>query len=605
MILGIEAGATRTRAVWLQGDRTILAQQTLAGLNLHLAGTTELESLLRSAAAQGPGPDAVGVGIAGARSAQDRHRIAAAIQRVWPGLPAWAGNDLETALAAAPPGWKGAEVLVLSGTGSCCFGRDPTGGSTTQVGGWGHVLGDRGSGFAIARAALRETLRRWEHTGRWPPLGARLLRALAMNSPEEWIDWSLQASKPEVAALAKEVFAAAHEGDGLARQLVREAMTELAEDALVCARRIARPPRPVRFVLAGGCLLSSPGGNRWLARRLRAGRPDSRVVRLETEGAVGAARLARALCTQGPSRTGASRATESGVSEPPLPDWMPEALGLSPTEERHPASIDLDRLPLRQAIRLMIAEQEAVTAALETQVPAIEKAVRRTVRALRQGGRLFYVGAGTSGRLGVLDASECPPTFRASPDQVQGIIAGGPRALWAAVEGAEDDWVAGMEAVRCRGVKPADVVVGIAASGRTPFVWGAIEAARAVGATTMLLSFNPRIRFRRGRRPDVWICPETGPEVLTGSTRLKAGTATKLVLNMISTLAMVRLGKVAGNLMIDLDPTNRKLRARAVRLVRELTGTTESEAAAALREAGWVVRRALETLGWRRGGPQR
>lgn len=258
-------------------------------------------------------------------------------------------------------------------------------------------------------------------------------------------------------------------------------------------------------------------------------------------------------------------------------------------------------MPLREAIRLMIAEEEAVVVALESQVPAIEKAIRLAARALREGGRLFYVGAGTSGRLGVLDASECPPTFRAPPDQVQGIIAGGRRALWSAVEGAEDDWAAGMNAVRHRGVRRGDVVLGIAASGRTPFVWGALEAARQAGATTMLLSFNPRMAFRPGHRPDVWICPETGPEILTGSTRLKAGTATKLVLNMISTLAMVRLGKVAGNLMIDLDPGNRKLRDRAVRIVRELTGAKEEEAVAALEQAGWVVRRALEALGWRRG----
>ena len=215
---------------------------------------------------------------------------------------------------------------------------------------------------------------------------------------------------------------------------------------------------------------------------------------------------------------------------------------------------------------------------------------------LRRGGRLFYAGAGTSGRLGILDASECPPTFRLPPDRVQGIIAGGRAALWQSVEGAEDDAAAGAAALAHRGVKPKDVVVGIAAGGRTPFVWGVLGEARQRGARTILLCCNPRLEIPPARRPDLVIAPDTGPEVLTGSTRLKAGTATKIILNIFTTLAMVRLGKVMGNLMVDLHPSNEKLRARAVRIVQTLTGAGAAAARAALEKAKWRVKAACQRL---------
>jgi N-acetylmuramic acid 6-phosphate etherase len=231
---------------------------------------------------------------------------------------------------------------------------------------------------------------------------------------------------------------------------------------------------------------------------------------------------------------------------------------------------------------------------------SISRAIEWVASALRAGGRLFYVGAGTSGRLGVLDASECPPTFRTSPDQVQGIIAGGAQALLMSIEGAEDDAVAGGQAIKFRGVNGKDVVVGIAASGRTPFVWGALHEASRRRARTILLTFNPHLKIPSAAGLDLMIAPDLGPEVLTGSTRLKAGTATKLLLNMFSTLAMVRLGKVAGNLMVDLNPTNRKLQERAVRIVCELTGVGESRAVEVLRRSRWVVKKAVENLGPRR-----
>ena len=236
-----------------------------------------------------------------------------------------------------------------------------------------------------------------------------------------------------------------------------------------------------------------------------------------------------------------------------------------------------------------------VGAAIFNERQKIERAIEIISDALGRGGRLFYVGAGTSGRLGVLDASECPPTFRLPPGKVQGIIAGGRTAIWHSVVGAEDDALAGARAVAFRGVRRRDVVVGIAASGRTPFVWGALAAAKKRGAQTILVCFNPHWQIAAAMQPDVVIAPNTGPELLTGSTRLKAGTATKLILNMFTTLAMVRLGKVMGNLMVDVHPTNEKLRQRAIRIVQALTGAEAEAARAALEKADWHVRTAVES----------
>ena len=244
----------------------------------------------------------------------------------------------------------------------------------------------------------------------------------------------------------------------------------------------------------------------------------------------------------------------------------------------------------------MLSEDEKIPAALRAERKQIERAVELIVRAFKRGGKLFYVGAGTSGRLGILDASECPPTFRTPPELVQGIIAGGQRAIWSAVEGVEDDAAAGAHAMEFRGVGKRDVVVGIAASGRTPFVLGALAEAKRRGAKTLLLCFNPHVRAEKISRGHHVIAPDIGAEILTGSTRLKAGTATKLVLNMFTTLAMVRCGKVVSNLMVDVNPSNVKLRARAIRIVRELTGADEVAATLALETAGWVVKTALKKV---------
>jgi N-acetylmuramic acid 6-phosphate etherase len=261
------------------------------------------------------------------------------------------------------------------------------------------------------------------------------------------------------------------------------------------------------------------------------------------------------------------------------------------TERANPRTRDLDRLTPEAIARLMNREDARAVAAVRRESRAIANAVDAIVRALGHGGRLFFVGAGTSGRLGVIEAAECPPTFGTRPSLVQAIMAGGPRAVFRSREGAEDDAREARTVTRRR-VRAGDVVVGVSASSVTPFVHAALGEARARGAATILVTCNPPGNAAR-RVAGVVIAPTPGPEVLAGSTRLKAGTATKLVLNTLTTASMTRLGKVYGNRMVDLQPRSRKLVERAVRLVSEIGGVAPARARRALGSAGGRVRIAI------------
>jgi N-acetylmuramic acid 6-phosphate etherase len=264
------------------------------------------------------------------------------------------------------------------------------------------------------------------------------------------------------------------------------------------------------------------------------------------------------------------------------------------TEQSNPRTAAIDTLSSLEIVTLINDEDRWIAQAVGQVLPQIARAVDVIVERLRQGGHLFYLGAGTSGRLGVLDASEMPPTFSVPPQLVQGFIAGGDVALRRSVEGAEDDTAAGAQTVRAAGVASADVVVGIAASGHTPWVLGAISEARSRGAATVGLTCNPDAAL--ARLVDVPIVPIVGPEVIAGSSRMKAGTAQKMVLNMLSTATMVRLGKVYGNLMVDLQPTNAKLRRRAVRILQQTAGVDPERARQALEATGYQTKPALVML---------
>lgn len=269
------------------------------------------------------------------------------------------------------------------------------------------------------------------------------------------------------------------------------------------------------------------------------------------------------------------------------------------TEQRNPASMDIDARSIDEILQIITSEDQKVAPAVEKELPYIGKAVELVVRAIKQGGRLLYAGAGTSGRLGVLDAVECPPTYGTPHGLIQGVIAGGEKAMFKAQEGAEDKEENGARDVDEQKINDKDVVCGIAASLRTPYVVGAVKRAKQLGAKTLYVTTNPRSRLYSPEFTevanviDIAICPEVGPEVIMGSTRMKSGTAQKLVLNMITTTAMVRLGKVYENMMIDLQMTNLKLHERAKRIVMTITGIEYDEAADYLEKAGGHVKTAL------------
>jgi len=266
-------------------------------------------------------------------------------------------------------------------------------------------------------------------------------------------------------------------------------------------------------------------------------------------------------------------------------------IGELQTEQRNPASLEIDSLPTADILAIINAEDAKVAPIVKSQIPQVAQAVEGIVERIRKGGRLFYIGAGTSGRLGVLDAAECPPTFQVSPDLVQGVMAGGESALARSTEAGEDDPQAGKQDLESRRLTSSDTLVGIAASGRTPYVLGAVDHARRLGALTVGISCTHPSEL--GRMVDIAITLLLGPEVITGSTRMKAGTGTKLVLNMISTAVMIRLGYVYGNLMVNVEPRNSKLRDRARRIIMESARVSYERAGQLLVEAGGKAKVAI------------
>ena len=261
------------------------------------------------------------------------------------------------------------------------------------------------------------------------------------------------------------------------------------------------------------------------------------------------------------------------------------------TESRNENTLDIDRVSTLEMVKKINDEDKKVAVAIEKELPNIAEAIDQIVKRMRKGGRLIYIGAGTSGRLGVLDASECPPTYGVSEELVQGIIAGGKEAIFRAKEGAEDSKELAVEDLKNKSLNENDTVVGLAASGRTPYVIGGLNYADEIGALTISVTCNANSEVAKAAK--ISIAPVVGPEVVTGSTRLKSGTAQKLVLNMLSTGAMIKLGKVYGNLMVDVRATNEKLVERAKKIVCEATGVTREEAENTLKETNFQVKLAI------------
>ena len=607
LYLGIECGGTRSTGMLERSDTRERLLWDGGPANLRLMSDAQLVRHFASIRKALPRPTAIAIGMAGVRTPADRERIVKTAAEVWPGIPCFASHDLETAIAAAPeiPRKNGkqqrpaARVLLLSGTGSCCLGRT-TSGKTIKIGGWGHLLGDKGSGYEIGLRALKAVVYYLDRDREWSLLGRRILHRLLLNEPNDLIDWVRGASKDQVAGIAMEVFEAAAEGDAIARDILEGAAESLAQDAVACARALTKPGSLVQFVYNGSVLLRQPRFAAKVSGFIRKSWRNTAITPLAQPSVVGAVELARQLGRNTKKRSiSPRRATEEqwrGRIVADTQQIIPENKATPPTERRNPRSMQLDRMPLKKAIALFLDEDEMLPGKIRPHLASIEKAVRLIVKSFKSGGRLFYIGAGTSGRLGVLDASECPPTFRTPPEMVQGIMAGGYRALWESLEGAEDEADVGAQSVTFRGLTSKDVLVGIAASGRTPFVWGALAEAKRRGARTVLLCCNPHLKIKPSMKLDVLLDLDLGPELLTGSTRLKSGTATKLVLNILTTLSMVKMGKVVSNLMIDLHPSNTKLRGRAVGIIRDLTSVDAKTATEALDKTGWQVKQAWLAL---------
>jgi N-acetylmuramic acid 6-phosphate etherase len=573
LVLGIEGGGTKTEwvLVAMPGNETV-RRGSLPAANLKLTTDAALARIFK---ALPQNATHVGAFLAGCATESDRARLRAIVKQAWPRAEIAIGSDRDSGFATAFGGGDG--IAVISGTGSAVSGRK--GARIEKAGGWGQLLGDKGGGYNIAVHGLRHTLSCYDLDRKNTPLGEKILHALSLGRLQDLVDWAANADKMSVAKLVPVMFGAAAEGDAEMRAIIESGAHILADYTAAVARRLKLAAPDVR--LLGGLFENYASYVDFFKKRLDEILPGARTEVCRKSGADGAAWLAAK------ENGGAPIFKRASVSDDELAE-----LRTAITEQPNPGSSHLDQLTTAEIVDLFVTEEKNVADAIAACREKICAAVELVDAALQNGGRLFYIGAGTSGRLGVLDASEIPPTFGASPELVQGIIAGGFEALYKAVEGAEDHDDDGKFSIIERGVKHGDVVCGITASGRTPFVLGALREAKKIGAKTILLTCNPA-RSRSGTGFDAEIDLPTGPEIVTGSTRLKAGTATKLALNILSTCAMIRLGKINGNLMSNLRATNVKLRDRAVRLVAKARGLTYAQALGELEKSGWSVRDCL------------
>jgi N-acetylmuramic acid 6-phosphate etherase len=575
-ILGVEGGGTKTSWVLVErggSDLRILDQGKLPPANFRLATPDELRAIFRELPKE---IARAGIFLAGCGTEEDRQSLTRLCAEIWPQAKIVVGSDRDSGLAATLGSGDG--IVVNAGSGSSVTGRRDK--RIENAGGWGHILGDAGGGYFLSLQALRLILREYDlHRGE-VQFTTKVLRALSLNNLDELVRWAQTADKMEVAMLTPVVFDAAAGGDARVMEIIEEGARVLCEytEAVATRLRVLAP----KVVLLGGLFQRDSIYNHAFRRRLKKVLPDARVANSERAPEFGAAWLA------------AEMQSWPEIHAEPAPEKI-EELAAALTEQRNPRSENLEKMNPRDLVKLFVEEEKFVGEALSGATDDLARAIDLVIASLSKGGRLFYVGAGTSGRLGVLDASEIPPTFGASPDLVQGIIAGGATALHRSVEGAEDESSSGALAINRRGVKDVDVVIGITASGRTPFVLGALARAKSLGAKTVLVSCNPA--REKKVNADLAIVLAVGPEILTGSTRLKAGTATKIALNILSTAVMVGLGKVRGNLMIDLNTSSAKLRDRATRMVAELAQGDYNSARAQLEASGWDLRAVLKNLG--------
>jgi N-acetylmuramic acid 6-phosphate etherase len=546
-----EAGPCNPAAYGLEASARALAA---LGQALMVKGTPDVELLAGVAGAANPAwREALGqmacaeLGLSAARITTDVHPLLLANAN---GRPA---------------------VLAVAGTGACVLACD-AGGQLTRAGGRGTLLGDDGSAWRIAAQALRAAAHAIDGTGPETPLTESLPKAAGLDQFEELVEWGARAGKREVADLARAVFDAAAQGDAVARQSVENEAGALAALVLAVARRMPGAEETAVFV-SGGVFANAPMYRTAFDAALAAA-PRLRPQTPPLQGHRAVFALSRL--------TGAPPWLNVVAAQGTPKDSRPA------TERTHAGAQPLDRLSALEIVRQMNRLDRDLADVVTRHETAIAACIEAATESLRSGGRILYIGAGTSGRLGVLDASECPPTFGVSPERVVGIIAGGDKALRNSVEGAEDNTAQAAADIEALQLTARDLAVGISASGAAPYVIAALETAKKNGAKTVLLCCNPA----HADAADLTIALDTGPEALPGSTRLKAGTATKIVLNMISTGAMARAGNVYQGLMVGMKPVNAKLWRRATHIVADIGNVTEARARGLLAHAEGDIRKA-------------
>jgi len=584
-IMGLDGGGSKTSAVVINENKEKLGESTRGSSNFHLTNTEKLKKILAEtmqAAVEDAGIkltqlSAVTWALAGVGRPTEAKILEAMRSELLPNIPGSVVNDAVGALVGGTGSRKG--IVLISGTGTIAYGEDGTG-KIARAGGWGHVL-DYGSGYSIAQESLRAIVAAKDGRDLPTRLYKKMQENLGIQNTDELINWLYAPERQvaEIALLAPQVLNSAEEGDLLATDILLRAAESLARSVDAVSRRLNFTDKSFPLILAGGLLQNSRFYSRLVSQSIRTRVPSARIQLAKADAAIGAALLAREKLGY-PLVANGSKSVENGIA------WA--------SEERNILTQNFDLYPSITVVGLMHLEDTRAVSAVRDTLPEIARTIDGIAERMRKGGRLVYVGAGTSGRLGTLDASECPPTFGTNPDEIFCIMAGGEKALTQAFEGAEDDLDAGEREIAELQVNALDSVVGIAASGRTPYVIGALKEARKRGALTASVICN--LPAPLSENVDYVIAPLVGPEALAGSTRLKAGTAQKLVLNMLSTGTMVRLGKTYGNLMVDVAQHNIKLQNRAQRIVAQACNADDKTATEALINTGRDIRAAIVCL---------
>lgn len=599
-LIGINGGGTHTTFALVDSALSVIATAETGATNYHYVGEEQARQNLSDgiAALTTHVPlaqiSAVGAGIAGVDRPDDHALMLNMISVLCPGIPVVLENDALSALAAGVGSPFG--IVTICGTGMIAYGVNRQR-QRERAGGWGYGI-DLGSGYAMAREALY-TASRAHDEKRACPLSDRLTQRLELADPTGLITWLYAPDRriDEVAALASEVVKLADAGDPDSCRIITHAARELAECTIITARKLGykRPistipgyiesedgePTDVLPILMSGSLFTySALLKAMFIEAVQVEYPNAVPFETDRPAAVGAAALALPALNIVPPRFEIDRSNAVHRLH-------------RATERRNPLTMNIPRNSVA-LLHMMNLEDERVPRLMRSQLPKLAELARLIARKIVGGGRLFLVGAGTSGRLAVLDAAECRPTFSTTPEQVIGIIAGGDQAFLQAIEGAEDDMELGATQLSAFNLTANDVVVGISASGSTPWVLGALTAARLHRAVRACIVNAAHSAI--GSEADYAIVIPTGAEALTGSTRLKAGSAQKMALNMLTTAALTWAGRAYSNLMTDVQRSNVKLDRRAVRIVMDAARVSYDRAETTLTECSGVIKLAILVL---------